>query len=252
MEASRRSGKEADKQELSRSYTRTLGTMKSGDSFGEASFRGNGIRAASIKTRIPSEFLVIEKEDYESIMNSDFALLHFRNDAKRILEFKMMFPIIATLKLDNLPLSIFDFKSVLANQPVVTEGEEEGTIWFIISGSCRILKLVRFYKRQVDKGCTLESIDEQEQLLHRGPYIANKNQTQPKIQSDKYNQKDLVTKLLNIGELNEGDCFGFHRGILDCLFDTKHWQFDSFNSLSDVSIISHSKMQLVGMQLDLI
>lgn len=57
--------------ELERAYVRHLAFMHSGSAFGDIAFRTNGIRTSTVRTTRTSEMLLVEKEDYLQIMNSE-------------------------------------------------------------------------------------------------------------------------------------------------------------------------------------
>ncbi|KAJ3209174.1 hypothetical protein HK099_008563 [Clydaea vesicula] len=116
-----------------RAYNNVVSVSKAGDSFGDASFRSEGcIRAASVRTECDSEFLLILKEDFESILSS------FANFSKglNLIELQLQFPLLKSLNFKNdKEISVFDIRVIPPNQAIVIEGEVEETIWFIRSGS---------------------------------------------------------------------------------------------------------------------
>lgn len=72
--------------DLERAYIRHLAVIQSGSAFGDLAFKSNGLRNSSIRTAQTSEMLIIDKEDYLEIMNSEvgsvFSVLLVRSQKK--------------------------------------------------------------------------------------------------------------------------------------------------------------------------
>ncbi|KAJ3380638.1 Cyclic nucleotide-binding domain-containing protein 2 [Lobulomyces angularis] len=214
-----------------RAYNNVVSVSKAGDSFGDASFRSEGcIRAASVRTECDSEFLLILKEDFESILSS------FANFSKglNLIELQLQFPLLKSLNFKNdKEISVFDIRVIPPNQAIVIEGEVEETIWFIRSGSVRILKLIKFEKKYVNnKQYILTEIYDEELI---GKSIKKHN---------------VVTKLLLIDRLQPGDNFGFHHGIIEYanveIEKKEEKVYQSSASISDVTIITNTRVEIVG------
>ena len=57
--------------ELERAYIRHLAFMPSGAAFGDIAFQTNGIRTSTVRTTRTCEMLLVEKDDYRTIMTSE-------------------------------------------------------------------------------------------------------------------------------------------------------------------------------------
>ncbi|KAJ3082913.1 Cyclic nucleotide-binding domain-containing protein 2, partial [Quaeritorhiza haematococci] len=116
-----------------RAYTKVLGIQSSGESFGDLSFSTDGIRMASIQTRRTTEFLIVERDDFMSIMAEAATVLGAGADLIHAYEFLMAsVPLFKTLRIDSNLLPRFcELRTFPPNTPIIVEGDYVESIWFI-------------------------------------------------------------------------------------------------------------------------
>ena len=118
-------------------------TVIAGESFGE---NENLKRSMSAKSTTNVEVLMIEKREYDSIIAQSIKKGDLLMKEKLSLLYKEI-PLMTTMKIDeNAFVRSLEFRSFPPNTPIIYEGRMGSTIWFVRSGTCRILKLVKFKK----------------------------------------------------------------------------------------------------------
>jgi CRP-like cAMP-binding protein len=117
---------------LEKGFIKSLGTLSSGDGFGDFAFASGGVRTASIKTRRTSEFLVISKEEFEYVMSTAMMNLSSLNAQKNLEGFRESCPLFRSVNIDLKALSRYcDVRAFPPNTSVVTEGTDGDYIWFV-------------------------------------------------------------------------------------------------------------------------
>ena len=118
--------------ELDRAYIKVFGSMSSGDCFGDIAFRPGGTRTASIKTRRTTEFLLVERSDFEQIMALAASSAGNTDAQKRLENFADSSELFGSVKFDKKALSRYcDVRSFAPNATILCEGEYVDFIWFI-------------------------------------------------------------------------------------------------------------------------
>ncbi|KAJ3326746.1 hypothetical protein HDU76_012680 [Blyttiomyces sp. JEL0837] len=140
---------EAEKMaEYERAYRVILGTQSSGESFGELAFINDGKRLASVSTKRTTEFLVIARDDFESVMT-----LAQDTDVREKMHIMKSIPMLKTLSATLGTLAHYcEIKIYPPNALVVCEGDVSEYIYFIHSGTCRLVKAVPFAKIAMSRG----------------------------------------------------------------------------------------------------
>jgi CRP-like cAMP-binding protein len=99
----------------------------------------------------------------------------------------------------NMPVSVFDFRTFPPNSPIVNEGEFEDSVYFVKSGSLRILKLVKFRVAKIPGGQTdLVPLPENEQVFCYRNFKKNSEDE----------DKAITCKLLHVKTIGPGEFFG--------------------------------------------
>eukprot|EP00002_Diphylleia_rotans_P025892 TRINITY_DN5140_c0_g1_i3.p1 TRINITY_DN5140_c0_g1~~TRINITY_DN5140_c0_g1_i3.p1 ORF type:complete len:811 (+),score=210.26 TRINITY_DN5140_c0_g1_i3:183-2615(+) len=113
-----------------------VATIGRGLGFGELALLNDNPRAATIRTADVSEFLIVEKKDYQRILK----LPHEREMQDR-LSFLSSF---CTFNLDRARLTelcgALSSKKVVANEVIVREASEADAVYIVQSGTCSIMK----------------------------------------------------------------------------------------------------------------
>lgn len=174
-------------------------------------------------------------------MNSSLAQSHFKKDKQRIEDLKKEFALMKTLKLDNVPISLFDFRIFPPNCAIVAEGDKEDCIWFIKTGKLRLLKVVKFEQRKMPDGTSkLIKIPDTDQIVKKGQALTDEK------------EKKIIVKLLKIKELGPGDYLGNHRGLLHYTNEASadpdvERDFRNSQSPSQVTVITNTRAEMVGL-----
>ncbi|KAJ3100739.1 hypothetical protein HDU97_001966 [Phlyctochytrium planicorne] len=133
--------------ELERVYTDLLGTQSSGESFGELAFINGNIRLASVTTRRTTEFLIIERHHFERVMSmaQDTDIREKMLAMKEVAIFRTL-----SVNLNNLARYV-DVRTYPPNGVVVCEGDLCEYIYFLRSGTCRVIKAIPFLKIPISR-----------------------------------------------------------------------------------------------------
>ncbi|KAJ3213779.1 hypothetical protein HDU67_002436 [Dinochytrium kinnereticum] len=165
-----------------------INILNTGDLFGEN--RADGKRTYSVWCTMQSELLRVDAADYEMILHMNDSeyiasrvtalqkLPHFSNAHPSVLE-RMA--------------QISQLHSFKPQQTIVKEGVENYLLYWIISGSCRAVKLVPFLKRRTTPECA----------VHSSKYTVVPYDPAKELQPE----DEISMQLLNIRELSEGDHF---------------------------------------------
>ncbi|KAI8850130.1 hypothetical protein BC829DRAFT_167927 [Chytridium lagenaria] len=142
LEERRRIERKRVREELERVYTDVLGTQSSGESFGELAFINGNIRLASVTTKRTTEFLIIERHHFERVMSisQDTDIREKMAAMREVAIFKTL-----SVNLNNLARYV-DVRSYPPNGLIVCEGDLCEYVYFVRSGTCRIIKAVPFLK----------------------------------------------------------------------------------------------------------
>ena len=114
-----------------------VAVLGDGDAFGELALLGNGLRAASCVTAAPTQFLKVEKADYQStLQHLDQAKL-----ASRVAFLRRVFLFTEWSDEDLMKLSkVVTQKKYEKNSTIIRQNEHTDQMYFIMSGKCRVLK----------------------------------------------------------------------------------------------------------------
>ncbi|KAI8593814.1 hypothetical protein BDZ88DRAFT_472598 [Geranomyces variabilis] len=133
-------------EDLNKAYTITMGYMGAGESF-DIAFLTSATRATTSTTNRLTELLTISKRDYENIMSTFKEAETVKQDMLRTHPvFRSLNGDIATL------INCVSMKRFDANKAVVCQGTHSGSIFFIVSGTCRVIQSVNFVKRNLCRG----------------------------------------------------------------------------------------------------
>jgi CRP-like cAMP-binding protein len=160
-----------------------------GGSFGELALESSKPRAASIRCKLPSHFVALEKADYTRLMSK-----LVRDKRNQIVNFLQSLPIFSNTTKGSLSKLTYNFKEkeYFMNQIVYKEGDLVSDIFIIINGEFLFQKKIK-----VDDGRKLYDInlgiyDEQSEIK-------------------KYKAKSLHKKLIQVGTISRltvGEIFG--------------------------------------------
>ncbi|KAJ3183130.1 hypothetical protein HDU87_007553 [Geranomyces variabilis] len=132
--------------DLNKAYTITMGYMGAGESF-DIAFLTSATRATTSTTNRLTELLTISKRDYENIMSTFKEAETVKQDMLRTHPvFRSLNGDIATL------INCVSMKRFDTNKAVVCQGTHSGSIFFIVSGTCRVIQSVNFVKRDLCRG----------------------------------------------------------------------------------------------------
>lgn len=125
-----------------------LTEMHSGDCFGELAVIKKMERSASVESKVKTEVLWIEDEDYLRILS---AITEEENTAK--LKFFQQLPIFQGVSAQSLSklMDLCVKKDTQTNEVLVKESEPLSQVCFIAKGSVRIVRIVPFLKKTVGK-----------------------------------------------------------------------------------------------------
>ncbi|RKO92482.1 hypothetical protein BDK51DRAFT_41080 [Blyttiomyces helicus] len=132
---------EEDSPVMDEAYLAIVGKMGSGESFGDLSFIHNTVRAAMIRTRRETEFLCIDGEDYMNAIRGDtYRGTSSKDDAMRSLAVLQSMTDFAQVA-HSCMMVVFPPDSV-----IVVEGTRSENIYLLWSGTCRVIKAVKFIR----------------------------------------------------------------------------------------------------------
>ncbi|KAJ3053394.1 hypothetical protein HDU99_007986, partial [Rhizoclosmatium hyalinum] len=186
-----------------RKYRIPLGSQTSGDSFGELAFV-SGLRITSAITKKTTEFLLIERDDYLRIVQ-DTNDTHLREK----LSFLKRIPLFKTLSANIETIALYgDLKSYPPESVVICEGDPCEYLYFLRSGSCRLIKALSFEKVKYHNGTySLVPLSAEQQQQHYQNIMTN---TPPPANTslEAYQEavqtalpEHIVTKFLNTNKL---------------------------------------------------
>jgi CRP-like cAMP-binding protein len=140
--------------------------------------------------------------------------------------------------MDNMPTSAFEFRIFAPNTPIVNEGEFEDSVYFVKSGSLRVLKLVKFRIVVLLDGST--------DLVPLPEHIQVFNHQSPKGSA---NGRNIVVKLLQVKTISQGEYFGNYRGIIAFSDEDEaepliEKERRSVRSISKVTVIANTRSEL--------
>lgn len=120
--------------------------LKPGAGFGELALAHSEPRSATVTTSAPTELLVIAGNDYNAILRQ----LHAQ-DINEKLEFFSGISLFSSWGSKELLefASICITKRYPRNKVIVKEGDPRENVYFIKGGQCRVLKKVRFPRKEV-------------------------------------------------------------------------------------------------------
>ncbi|KNC97581.1 uncharacterized protein SPPG_07053 [Spizellomyces punctatus DAOM BR117] len=131
-------------EELNKAYTVTVGHITSGDSFGEISFLTSSLRTTTYTTKRTCEFLTVSRKDYERVLSTYKESETVKQDMLRTL------PIFKTLNADMATLThCCVMRKFDANKVVITQGVRSSSLYFISSGTCRVVQAIQFVKEDL-------------------------------------------------------------------------------------------------------
>ena len=114
--------------------------LEDGDSFGELALLGNGKRAATAVTAMPTTFLLVEKDSYdESLAQVKQAELHTRMEFLRRV---FLFTDWSDAELERLA-KVVTLKKYEKNTTIIRQSTSTDHMYFIISGKCRVIKQMK-------------------------------------------------------------------------------------------------------------
>ena len=122
--------------------------LEDGDSFGELALLGNGLRAATVMTAMPTQLLRVEKEAYDHSLHR----LHEAELEERIRFLQRIF-IFSHWNDENLrKLSkVLTRKAFVKNSTVIPQGSNTDHMYFILSGRLRVLKSMDLSQQLTNK-----------------------------------------------------------------------------------------------------
>ena len=158
--------------------------MKSGDSFGELALLYGGKRSTTVVTTEPSDLLVLQKDVYDGIIKDSQS-----EEIDRIIAFFKSVPIYDTIEEETLVRLSARVSSAKysSNSIIVKQESEAGSLYFIGSGHCKVLRRVDF--KVVRKNGAY-------------PYALN-----TPLESD-YKRGRTESRIMEIDVLGPGDSFG--------------------------------------------
>ncbi|KAJ3330414.1 hypothetical protein HDU76_005739 [Blyttiomyces sp. JEL0837] len=116
-----------------------LSTLEAGDSFGELALLHNVKRSASIVTKVETELLWVNKEDFLDVLKQEEL-----RDLEEKQQFLSSIPFFAEMSpqaIKHIALTS-QSREVLPNNVLFAEGDVTGFIYLLREGSCRIVKHV--------------------------------------------------------------------------------------------------------------
>ncbi|KAJ3108727.1 hypothetical protein HDU97_000125 [Phlyctochytrium planicorne] len=210
--------------------------LNTGDFFGEN--RTDGKRTYSVACTMQTELLKIDAENFEMIMHmNDQEYIATRVAAlQQIPHFSNVHPSI----IERIA-QVSQLHSYMAQEAIVKEGYENYLLHWIVSGSCRAIKLVPFVKRWTTPKCALHSA--KYTVL---PYVEG---------MESMPQDEITMQLLNIRELKEGDHFPDMAAAINPERFNKielmsRLSSDNPNRLdarSYVSVVTNTKVEVISM-----
>jgi CRP-like cAMP-binding protein len=219
-------------------------------------FRDNAARNASIRAKKDTEFIMLEKSDYEAIMNH-VAKSSLDTDTQKELElYAETCPLFASLNIDRKFISKYcEIRKFPPNSTIVAEGETSNTIWFMKTGSCRVVKIVNVLQERY-LGKTYSHVlpmKLQEQtlkfsykdikpldLVQRGQVVLNGSPSISKL--------NIVHKIVEVHRLEAGDYFGDSDGILTSQYDKN----TGFLDVEDISEMDDGRLKQMAVGSELI
>lgn len=120
--------------------------LGNGAAFGELALESSKPRAASIKCKVQTHFMVLEKHDYDHMIAKVV-----RDKRNQLVNFLQSLPIFSKSTKGTLTKLTYNFKekNYMKNQVVYREGESSNTVYLVRSGEFAFYKKIR-----VEKGIT--------------------------------------------------------------------------------------------------
>jgi CRP-like cAMP-binding protein len=198
-------------------FQSNLTTLGPDQTFGELALLNNEPRSASIISRSTVELLAVDRASYVTIIEA-----YARVEAKEKLDFAKKIPLLKTFnERVEAVAGIGSIQHFPPNSPIILEGERSDKVFFIVKGSCRTVKTVRYIEQQHPNGKVnirrLTSIEWEEMTISQeirkmqgrfGGKIMSVQLDTKTILHTPEGQKQLVTKLLNVHILEIGGFFG--------------------------------------------
>ncbi|KAI8818063.1 uncharacterized protein EV422DRAFT_539804 [Fimicolochytrium jonesii] len=207
-------------EDLNKAYTITMGYMGAGESF-DISFLTSPLRTATYTTKRVTEFLTIGKRDYEHITSTFKEAETIKQQTLRT------HAMLRTLNGDMAALlNCSSIERFDANRIIVCQKQHVGALYFLISGTCRVVQAVQFIKQKLGKrryhikpyrAPTISSSESStnprrsaSQLLHSSN-VSLDRLTPSKSAADPATlppDSTLLTEFLVVKTLSPGDFFG--------------------------------------------
>ena len=124
-----------------------LTILQSGDSFGEIALLSDVKRAATVITLETTEFLMVEKQDFRTVLQAS-TLLEL-NEKIAIISSTPFFQSMTKEAIKSLAVASRKMK-FKPNQVLVAEGDINENVYLICEGSCRAMKTVHFIRAPTD------------------------------------------------------------------------------------------------------
>lgn len=122
--------------------------LEDGDSFGELALLGNGRRAATIVTAMPTQLLRVEKTAYENSLHR----LHQQEQRERVRFLQRVF-LFSDWTEDDLSrlAKVVSRKKYEKDGTILVQGTNTDHMYFVASGRCRVLKRMELSSSLHDK-----------------------------------------------------------------------------------------------------
>ncbi|KAJ3027610.1 UNVERIFIED_CONTAM: hypothetical protein HDU68_003483 [Siphonaria sp. JEL0065] len=176
-------------------------TLSHGDTFGNAT---KGQWTATVQCKEDTELLTVPRPDYAEIMdlgNEESISIHL-NHLSQLPHFSKHQPYSSLLKPFASVSQLFTFHP---QEPIIHEGVENFSVFWILSGTCRAVKLVPFLRQQTSNTAPPASTSSGDgSAVKKKKYVlaAYEPGVTPLKQGDK-----VVMQLITIRELGPGDHF---------------------------------------------
>ncbi|KAI9351491.1 hypothetical protein BDR26DRAFT_851155, partial [Obelidium mucronatum] len=238
----------------------THNTLSNGDTFGNST---KGCWTATVRCKEDTELLIVSQNDYVEIMdlgNEEQIALHMKH-LSEIPHFAKHQPYQHLLKPFASVSQLFSFHP---QEPIIHEGVENFSVFWILSGTCRAVKLVPFLRRKEMATAAATPAAAAAAAAAKKKYMLAEYEPGTTVIQE---GEKVVMQLLTIRELGPGDYFPdltcheydensnnsggglkgnvlSRSGLLARLNDTTPSRPDS---RSYVSIIANTKVEILGM-----
>ncbi|KAJ3040308.1 hypothetical protein HDV00_011188 [Rhizophlyctis rosea] len=128
-------------EELTKAYTSRLQRRGAGETFGDSAILTHTDRQSSFTTTRTSEFLVIDADEFLAVVSG-----FVDDDTAHKMEVIRSLEVFKTLGSEDEIARTCGMQKFKSEKAVVVEGGRSESLYFIRSGSCRVVKLVPFIK----------------------------------------------------------------------------------------------------------